>query len=65
MFFIIILYQAIYRGIDVHCGCFKSTSDLGVSDFRMELIKQIGQDIVLLGMAIVIKFKDKIPLLNK
>ena len=65
IFFIIILSQAVFRGIDVHCGCFKTEADAGVTDLRMELIKRIGQDFVLLGMAFIIKYKNKFLLLNK
>ena len=65
IFFIIILSQAVFRGIDVHCGCFKTEADAGVTDLRMELIKHIGEDFVLLGMAFVIKYKNKFLLSNK
>ena len=65
VFFIIILSQAVLRGIDVHCGCFKTEADAGVTDLRMELIKHIGEDILLLGMAFVIKYKNKFLLSNK
>ena len=65
IFFIIILSQAVFRGIDVHCGCFKTEADAGVTDLRMELIKHIGEDILLLGMAFVIKYKNKFLLSNK
>ena len=58
IFFIIILSQAVFRGIDVHCGCFTTEADAGVTDIRMELIKRIVEDIVLLGMAFYIKLKD-------
>ena len=59
IFFIAILSQAVFRGIDVHCGCFKLEADVGTTDFRMELIRRIGEDIIFLGLAFVIKFKDK------
>ena len=65
IFFIIILSQAVFRGIDVHCGCFKTEADAGVTDLRMELIMRIGQDFVLLAMAFVIKYKNKFLLSNK
>ena len=65
IFFIIILSQAVFRGIDVHCGCFKTESDAGVTDLHMELIKRIGEDFVLLVMAFIIKLKDKLLLSNK
>ena len=65
IFFIIILSQAVFRGIDVHCGCFKTEADAGVTDLRMELIRRIGEDLVLLGMVFVIKYKNKFLLSNK
>ena len=65
IFFIAILSQAVFRGIDVHCGCFKLEADVGTTDFRMELIRRIGEDIIFLGLAFVIKFKDKFLLQSK
>ena len=65
VFFIIILSQAVFRGIDVHCGCFKSEADVGIMDLRMELIKHIGEDIIYLVMAFIVKFKDKFRLQSK
>ena len=62
VFFIIILSQAVFRGIDVHCGCFKTEADAGITDLRMELVKRIRDDIIYLGMALMIKFKDKFTL---
>ena len=63
--FIIILSQAVFRGIDVHCGCFKTEANAGTTDLRIELIKRIVEDFVYLGMALVIKLKNKILLPNK
>ena len=60
--FIIILSQAYFRGIDVHCGCFKNVADAGTTDLHMELLKRILEDIIYLIMAIIIKFKDKFKL---
>ena len=65
IFFIIILSQAVFRGIDVHCGCFKTEADVGVTDLRFELIKRIVEDFVLLGMAFVVRMGDKFSLSNK
>jgi uncharacterized membrane protein YphA (DoxX/SURF4 family) len=65
VFFIAILSQAVYRGIDVHCGCFKTEADAGTTDLRFELIKRIGEDIIYLGMALIIKCKDKFTLQSK
>jgi rhodanese-related sulfurtransferase/uncharacterized membrane protein YphA (DoxX/SURF4 family) len=65
IFFIFILSQAVFRGIDVHCGCFKTETDAGVADLKMGLIKRIGEDFLLLGMAFIYKMKNKITLSNK
>ena len=65
IFFIIILSQAVFRGIDVHCGCFKTEADAGVADLKMGLIKRIGEDFLLLGMAFIYKMKNKIILSSK
>ena len=65
IFFIFILSQAVFRGIDVHCGCFKTEADAGVADLKMGLIKRIGEDFLLLGMAFIYKMKNKITLSNK
>ena len=65
IFFIIILSQAVYRGIDVHCGCFKTEADAGVTDLRFELIKHIIENFVLLGMAFIIQMRDKFTFSNK
>ena len=65
VFFIIILSQAVFRGIDVHCGCFKTEADAGTTDLRIELIKHIFEDIIFLGMAFIVKFKDKFKLQSR
>ena len=65
VFFIVILSQAVFRGIDIHCGCFKLDVASGTTDLRMELIKRICEDIIFLGMAFIIKFKDKFTLQSK
>ena len=56
--FIIVLSQAVFRGIDIHCGCFKAEADAG-TDLRLELIKRIGEDFIYLGMAYIVKFRKK------
>ena len=65
VFFIFILSQAVFRGIDVHCGCFTTEAEAGITDFRMELIKHIFEDIIYLGMAFIVRFKDKFKLQNR
>ena len=63
VFFILLLSQAVFRGIDVHCGCFKIEASNESTNFQFELIKRIIEDIVYLGMAFIIKFNNK--LINK
>ena len=65
IFFIIILSQAVFRGIDVHCGCFKTEADAGTTDLRLELIKRIGEDFIYLGMAYLVKYRKKFTRINK
>ena len=65
VFFIIILSQAVIRGIDIHCGCFKIEADAGTTDLHIELIKHIFEDIIFLGMAFIVKFKDKFNLQSR
>ena len=63
--FIIVLSQAVFRGIDVHCGCFKTEADAGITDFRLELIRHIGEDFIFLGLAYIVKFRKKFVGHNK
>ncbi len=65
VFFIVILTQAVIRGIDVHCGCFKTAADAGTTDLRAELIKRIVEDFLYLGMAFIVKFRRKFTNLDK
>lgn len=60
IWFIFILSQAVFRGIDTHCGCFKVTEKVANTDFKGLLIKRIFEDVVFLGMALILKFRDKI-----
>ena len=59
IFFIFILSQAVFRGIDVHCGCFKTEVQTEDVNFKFELIKRILEDFIYLGMAFIIKYKNK------
>lgn len=52
--FIFALVQAVARGIDTHCGCFKVANEIQDVDFKTLLIKRIIEDIILLGMAFVL-----------
>lgn len=58
LFFILILSQAVYRGIDTHCGCFKVNEALQTTDFKKDLIKRIMEDIILLSMSFVLLIKS-------
>ena len=57
IWFIFILSQAVLRGIDTHCGCFKAGEDIANTDFKGLLIKRIFEDVVFLGMAMILKFR--------
>jgi len=65
VFFIVILTQAVIRGIDVHCGCFKTEADVGTTDLRAGLIRRIVEDFLFLGMAFIIKFRRKFTNIDK
>ena len=56
IFFIFIISQAYYRGIDLHCGCFKGESLLQSIDLRQNMLKRIIEDILFLGLAIIVYF---------
>ena len=54
LWFIFIITQALFRGIDLHCGCFdlvqKSDANL-----KLEMFKRIIEDVVFLILGIIIK----------
>tara|TARA_Y100001968_G_C19311726_1_gene694535 strand:+ start:640 stop:1098 length:459 start_codon:yes stop_codon:yes gene_type:complete len=58
LMFIFILTQAVYRGIDTHCGCFKVDDLSNVTDFKKNLIKRIIEDIILISMSFVVFIKS-------
>jgi len=62
IFFIFILSQAVFRGIDVHCGCFKSIQNSDVANLRQDMLKRIVEDIIFLCMSVYLYF---IYVLNK
>ncbi len=60
VWFIFILTQAIFRGINVECGCFDlNTSDLDDLELRKNMIKRIFEDIVFLGISLYVNIKSK------
>ena len=58
IWFIFIISQALFRGIDLHCGCF-DLSDKAINDgnVKLEMIKRIIEDFVFLIIAFLIKNK--------
>ena len=52
--FIFILSQAIFRGIDTQCGCFKVEDITTNTNFKIELIKRVVEDVILLLMSFVV-----------
>ena len=60
LWFIFILTQAIFRGINVECGCFDlNTSDLNDLELRKNMIKRIFEDLVFLGISLYVNIKSK------
>ena len=60
LWFIFILSQAIFRGINVECGCFDlNISDLDDLELRKNMIKRIFEDIVFLGISLYVNIKSK------
>ena len=58
--FIFIISQAIFRGIDLHCGCFSNENITPDNiNLRLEMFKRIFEDFVFLGLAYIIKNRDK------
>ena len=55
LFFIFILTQAIFRGINLDCGCFDlNGSSLNDSELKIKMLWRIFEDILFLGLAIFI-----------
>ena len=54
LWFIFIITQALFRGIDLHCGCFDlvQKSDANI---KLEMFKRIIEDVVFLILGIIIK----------
>ena len=59
VFFIFILTQALFRGINVHCGCFNLAEQSSDVNLRIEMINRILQDALFLFMAFLIKRNNK------
>lgn len=59
IWFIVILSQALVRGIDLHCGCFDLFEKGEDLNLKLEMVKRIIWDFILLFIAFVIKFTVK------
>ena len=58
VFFIFIISQAYVRGISLNCGCFKTAVDPGLGDLKQEMLWRIFEDIIFLGLAIIVYFRN-------
>ena len=60
IWFIFILLQALYRGINIDCGCFDlNSSNLDDAELRKNMVKRIFEDIVFLGISLYININLK------
>ena len=59
VFFIFIISQAYVRGISINCGCFKTAVDPGLGDLKQEMLWRIFEDILFLGLASIVYFRDE------
>ncbi len=57
-FFIFIITQAYMRGINLHCGCFKTAVNPGLGDLKQEMLWRIFEDILFLVLAIIVYFRQ-------
>ncbi len=57
VFFIFIITQAYMRGISLDCGCFKTVIDPRLGDLKQEMLWRIFEDIIFLGLAIIVYFR--------
>ena len=57
--FIFIISQALFRGIDLHCGCFSTNFVEDEINQRLEMYKRIFEDLVFLALAYIIKNRKK------
>ena len=46
------------RGISLNCGCFKTGADPGLGDLKQEMLWRIFEDILFLGLAIIVYFRQ-------
>ena len=60
VFFIFIISQALFRGINIDCGCFDlNSSNLDDIELRLKMIRRILEDFVFLGLAIFINLNSR------
>ena len=60
IWFIFILIQALFRGIDLHCGCFDLLEKSNDVNLQLEMITRIVQDIIFLFMAFILKIRNTV-----
>jgi len=60
LFFIFIISQALFRGINIDCGCFDlNSSNLDDVELRLKMIRRILEDFVFLGLSIFINLNSR------
>ena len=57
IFFIFIISKAYIRGISLNCGCFKTAIDPSLGDLRQDMLWRIIEDIIFLGLAVIVYFR--------
>ena len=60
VWFIFIISQALFRGIDINCGCFDlSQKNLENVNLKLEMYKRLLEDFVFLILAFIIKNRKR------
>ncbi len=60
VWFIFIISQALFRGIDINCGCFDlSQKNLEDVNLKLEMYKRLLEDFVFLILAFIIKNRKR------
>ena len=55
--FIFFIAQAYWRGIDLHCGCFKNNTILSNANLKQEMVNRMFEDIIYLGFGLFVYFR--------
>ena len=60
LWFIFILTQALFRGINLDCGCFDlDSANLEDSELRIKMIRRIVEDLLFLSLAYLINRRSR------